>query len=117
MDVKTFADQLLLALAEVDHFQNVTVQAEGPIINGYAYINEENFLRFYFNEISGTTAFALIENQQRIWGVDYDNRRGWHVHPLDSPNAHIDIETVSINEIISELAEVLSSRNPLPKYR
>ena len=29
--------------------------------------------------VSATTAFALIEEEQRIWGVGYDDLRGGHV--------------------------------------
>ena len=89
MDVKSFTDDLLSALANMGRFERVALQAEGPIASGYAYLRNEFSLRFYFNEVTGTTAFALIENQQRIWGVDYDNRRGWHLHPVDDPTKHI----------------------------
>ncbi len=30
----------------------------------------------YFNEFTSTTAFALLENNKRIWGIDFDNPRG-----------------------------------------
>ena len=75
MNVKTFTDELLSGLAGIERFERVVLQAEGPTVSGYAYLDDEFFLRFYFNETTGTTAFALIQNQQRIWGVDYDNRR------------------------------------------
>ena len=75
MNVKSFTDELLSGLAGIERFERVVLQAEGPTISGYAYLDDEFFLRFDFNETTGTTAFALIQNQQRIWGVDYDNRR------------------------------------------
>ena len=110
MDVKTFADELLLALADIGGFNSIALQAEGPIASGYAYLDDEFFLRFYFNEVTGTMAFALIENQQRIWGVDYDNRRGWHIHPMDSPAAHVGTDPLTIWVIITLLEETLSAR-------
>jgi hypothetical protein len=82
MDVKTFADQVLSVLADTGLFDRVDLQTEGPIAKGYAFgyvkesdlIGENLLLRFYFNEVTGTIAFALIEKEQRIWGIDYDNR-------------------------------------------
>jgi len=84
MDVKRFADEFLIALAEARLFERVSLQTEGPIASGRAYIkgSGDRFLRVYFNETTGTIAFALISGQQRIWGVDYDGRRGWHL-PMD----------------------------------
>ena len=84
MDVAQFVDELLSALADTGFFELVTLQVEGPIVHGHAYVREDLFLRFYFNEVSGTIAFALIEEQSRIWGIDFDNRRGWHLHSASS---------------------------------
>ena len=109
MDVRSFADELLPALAATGLFERVALQTEGPIANGYDYVHEALFLRFYFNEATGTTAFALIDNQRRIWGVDYDNRRGWHLHPTDDSTDHVDIAPLSVSEIIEQLQEVLSA--------
>ena len=110
MNVKSFTNELLVALAETGRFEKVASRAEGPIANGYAYLDDEFFLRFYFNEVTGTMAFALIENQQRVWGVDYDNRRGWHIHPVDNPAAHVDTLPLSILEVVAYLEEVLAAR-------
>lgn len=108
MDVRSFVDELLPALADTEFFNRVTLQTEGPIASGYAYATEDFFLRFYFNEVTGTIAFALIDNQQRIWGIDYDNRRGWHRHPVEDPTNHHDVAPMSIAEIVAHLQEVLA---------
>jgi hypothetical protein len=67
-------------------------------------------LRFYFNEVTGTTAFALIEKEGRIWGIDYDNRRGWHLHPVEDPATHIATDLLRVSEIVSRLQDVLEAR-------
>lgn len=110
MDVKSFADELLRVLADTGLFQQVALRTEGPIADGQAHVREELFLRFYFNEDTGTIAFALIEKQQRIWGIDYDNRRGWHLHPADNPTDHLGIEPLSVPDIIARLQDVLLER-------
>jgi len=107
MDVRTFSEELLRALAGIAFFARVTVQTEGPIAKGYAYVREQLFLRFYFNELTGTSAFALIEKQQRVWGIDYDNRRGWHLHPLEHPEDHVAIAALSIKDIVAQLQDVV----------
>lgn len=110
MDVRAFVDELLPALADTEFFERVTLQTEGPIASGYAYVHNEFYLRFYFNAVTGTTAFALIEIQRRIWGIDYDNRRGWHLHPAESPTDHIETNPMSIEDIVANLQAVLSKR-------
>ena len=110
MDVKGFADELLVALAATGLFERVSLQTEGPIASGRAYVQGpvSRFLRVYFNETTGTIAFALISDQQRIWGVDYDNRRGWHLHPVENPAEHMVIAPLSISDIVLLLQGVLS---------
>lgn len=110
MDVEAFAKELLQSLADVKHVERVTLQTEGPIVDGYAYVTEDLFLRFYFNERTGTVAFALIENGTRIWGIDRDNRRGWHVHTADAPELHMVLRPLSVAQIISRLERVLGDR-------
>ena len=113
MDVKSFVEELLHALAQSDIFGSVSLQSEGPVVNGYAFIREreECFLRFYFNEATGTTAFALIEHNRRIWGIDFDNRRGWHMHPLEDPTQHLPIAPQSIEDIVRQLTNAWSGKS------
>ncbi|MFZ1242165.1 MAG: hypothetical protein WAW20_14240 [Anaerolineae bacterium] len=111
MDVKRFVDELLSALAATRVFERVALQTEGPIASGrvYAKGSTERFLRVYFNEKTGTMAFALISEQPRIWGIDFDNRRGWHLHPVENPAEHRMIEPLSVSGIVLLLEDVLSS--------
>jgi hypothetical protein len=112
MDTKTFSSELLSALASANLFQQVSVTVEGPIADGRAYISDDKFLSFYFNEHTGTLAFALIGKEKRIWGIDRDNLRGWHLHPTDKPEEHIGIETLTVTEIIAQLVKTLSGQDP-----
>lgn len=107
MDLDTFVNELLTAAAEAGCFERISLRTEGPVAKGRGYVSDELFVRFYFNEQTGTTAFALIREDIRIWGIDYDNRRGWHQHPVNNPTQHVPIASQSIREIITELTEVL----------
>lgn len=107
MDIQTFSAELLVAINErPDLFRRVVLQNEAPIADGRAYISDDRFLSFYFNERTGTTVFALIDKNERIWGIDR-KKRGWHLHPLEKPQEHRDIEPVTIGEIIDLLAQML----------
>jgi hypothetical protein len=107
MAISISAQDLLQAIAEAGCFRQVTLHTEGPIIKGYGYISDVLFVRFYVNQHTETIAFALIQNQERIWGIDRDNRRGWHQHPLDAPDSHLGIEPLSMAEIMQEMLSIL----------
>jgi hypothetical protein len=100
VDVKTFVDQTLRGLAAIQQVVDTAVTAEGPIVDGYAFVSDSLYLHFYFNATTGTIAFALIQEKQRIWGIDYDNRRNWHLHPLGTAQRHQPISAQSIGDII-----------------
>jgi hypothetical protein len=45
------------------------------------------FIDAFYNEQTGTTAFALIQQDRRVFGAD--NTGGWHIHPFAEPDQHI----------------------------
>lgn len=108
MDVVTFVTELLSGLSALEAVQGVTSQAEGPTVRGRAGFGEGLFLAFYYNQITGTEAFALVRNEQRIWGIDYDSLRGWHEHPFNRPEEHVIIETQTTASVIQRLKELIS---------
>lgn len=81
------------------------LETEAFVVRGRILRERDRFLQVCFNEETGTTAFALIEDEQRIWGVDYDDLRGWHVHSVDSPDQHRDIDPMTPEEVVEALAE------------
>lgn len=44
------------------------------------------YIDAFHNEQTGTTAYALIDKGQRIFGAD--NTGGWHYHPFHDPTRH-----------------------------
>lgn len=106
MDVNQFLVSLLHALSSHAFVEKVDLHTEVFILKGKVLLRGNRFLRVYFNEQTGTTAFALIEHEKRIWGIDFDNLRGWHLHPIDAPDSHADIDEKGPEEVISLLAEV-----------
>ena len=45
------------------------------------------FIDTFYNEHTGTTAFALIRQGSRAFGAD--NTGGWHIHPFADPSQHV----------------------------
>lgn len=109
MDINQFLLSLLRALSNFDFVEKVDFQTEVFILKGHVILKKNRFLQVYFNEFTGTIAFALIEGNKRIWGIDFDNMRGWHLHPLENPEGHSNINSMTVEEIIKALAEAWSS--------
>ena len=108
MDINQFLLSLLSALSTLEFVEKVDFQTEVFVLRGRVILKKNRFLQVYFNELTGTTAFALIEQEKRIWGIDFDNMRGWHLHPLDNSEGHRNIDPMDIQEIIRALADVWS---------
>jgi hypothetical protein len=105
MDVDRFFHQLLEELSHLHFVKNVDLNTEAFVIKGRVLLENNFFLQVYFNASTETTAFALIEEEKRKWGIDFDSIRGWHLHPAESPDDHLIIEPKTIKEIIAHLAE------------
>ncbi len=108
MDISQFLLLLLKGLSKLDFVEKVDIQTEVFVLKGRAILKKDRFLQIYFNELTGTTAFALVEKDKRIWGIDYDNMRGWHYHPLENPDNHRSMDKKSIEEIIVMLSKTWS---------
>lgn len=109
MDISQFLVLLLEELSRLDFVEKVDIQTEVFILKGRVILNKNRFLQVYFNEVTETIAFALIENDLRIWGIDFDKIRGWHLHPLKNPECHINTEKRTIKEIIKDFKEAWKS--------
>ena len=107
MDVDAFVNELSRAVAEAGCFERVALEVVEHVVNGRGYVAEDTFLRFYFNERTKTTAFALVHKNERIWGIDHDYMMGWHRHPMAAPGLHTPISPMSVTEIIRELTEIV----------
>ncbi len=107
MDINTFSNKLLHELSHLYFFDKVDFHLEIITIKGRVFLKEEAyFFEIYYNSKKETTAFALIKNDKRIWGIDYDNIRGWYEHPLDNPITHKQIHSMSIPEVLKEFEKV-----------
>ncbi len=51
------------------------------------HIGSGLFVQVFCGERSGALYFALVEDSQRIFGIDREHGE-WHVHPYGSPTEH-----------------------------
>ncbi len=107
MDINSFLSELLHELSHLDFVDRVDFHLEIITIKGRVFLKKEPyFLEIYYNEQTKTTAFALIENEKRVWGIDYDNIRGWHEHSIENPDIHKVISSKSVPEVLEELQKI-----------
>jgi hypothetical protein len=106
MELKAFLAELVTSLARLDFVASLELRTEVFTVKGRVHLTQRGFLEVYFNERTQTVAVAWIEAERRRWGIDWDNLRGWHRHPLENPEDHQVISAMSIHEIIKELGEV-----------
>jgi hypothetical protein len=66
------------------------------------------FISIFYNVTSGKTAFALLEGDRRIYGVD-NARMGWHKHPFNDPRQHISCAAVRFEGFWADVEVHLSN--------
>ncbi len=59
------------------------------------------FVEIFYASQTGKASFALIEENERIFGID--NLGGWHRHPLGKSTNHVDIAKPELYEIFESL--------------
>ncbi len=74
-------------------------------------VSENLYIDLYFNQRYGTTNYALILENERIYGRDcYDGK--WHLHPYEDPSKHVASEngkgSLSIEDFVNEVEEILT---------
>jgi len=106
MELKTFLAELVTGLSSLDFVESIDLRTEAFTLKGRVPLKKRGFLEIYFNEETQTTAVAWIAEGRRLWGIDRDNIRDWHRHPLEKPESHQRISPVTTKEIILELERV-----------
>jgi hypothetical protein len=66
-------------------------------------LNDATFVALFFREETERVDYALIVNDQRVFGID--NLDGWHIHPLGNPDAHEPCDEMTPTEAMRRLRE------------
>ncbi len=109
MGVTECITEVLHCLATMPSIHRMEWQVELRTVKGRVHVKSNEFLDIYFNEKTGTLAFALVVKEQRIWGIDFDRLRGWHRHPREDPATHEPVEPMTIREIMAEFQQVTTA--------
>ena len=67
--------------------------------------SEKTFIDIFYNPKNDRTDFALMRNEQRIFG--YDNLGGWHRHPAEDPQSHIPCDEPLIDQVLQEMKSLV----------
>jgi hypothetical protein len=78
--------------SEVIRFTRVKVRIE---------IGENIFADLFFREETNRTDYTLIVAGQRRYGID--NLGGWHEHPIEYPDQHVDLKEPVPDEALRRL--------------
>jgi len=76
---------------------------EEPVLKFRAHVGPVTFIDVFVNADTGKTSFALIKDQQRIFGAD--NTRGWRLHPFESPESHYPCEEMSLENFLTQIEQ------------
>lgn len=113
MDVEQFKQELTSALNSLSYVESIEfwliseTYIKGKVLLKRDYALEVRYTTFN-RRYSFTLSFTLLFENNRIWGLDKDNRIGWHIHPIDNTEMHEPIEEKSISEIVQLFDSVVS---------
>ncbi len=112
MDVNQFLSELNVSLAGLEFVDKVEIEQRSvTYVKVKVTLKPKGFLSIWYNTVRRTQSFSIILENSRKWSFDFDNRVGWHEHPIENPNLHISSKSKTIPEIIEKLTKVWSSVN------
>ena len=108
MKIEDFRNLLISIAKRKFPDASITLREKRSItVEARVKVSEEIFIEVYYNILSDKKSFALVKNNQRIFG--YDNYKYWHVHPQNNVTAHIPCEEPSAEKVFEEIKEIIPS--------
>lgn len=106
MELDEFIFELENELSELYFVERWEIERKATTARIKIYLQPKGLLNIYYNQVLRIQSFALIMDNNRVWGLDRDNKFGWHEHPVDNPETHESTKEHSIAEIIERLKNV-----------
>lgn len=103
MDLEQFENELFSRLSELDFVEKWKITRKRTTLKVKVFLKKKSFLSVFYNIVLRVQSFALIINNERVWGIDHDNRFGWHEHPLTNPKSHVTVNPHTIEEVVLKL--------------
>ncbi len=76
------------------------------------YLQHGYSIVVFYNQSFSIYSFSLIYQNQRMFGIDRDNRIGWHIHPFDNSDIHLPTDEKSPKEIFGIILEIYQNLKP-----
>ena len=96
-------EQIVAACARSTAVDAYTLRTlDSDLLSLRFHLTHESFIEVLYNTATDRTAFALIQQDERVYGKD-NAKIGWHVHPPDDRNAHRPCSPASFEEFLAEV--------------
>jgi hypothetical protein len=105
LDVEAFLSEVEASLK--NHFIGYKIQfliRTPKSLKANIHLDKNLFIALRYNARNERIDFALIHNNQRIFG--YDNLKEWHSHPYENPSDHVLCEKPSLDKIIFDIKKI-----------
>ncbi len=107
MELTEFINEVRQRLTALEFVEDISVEKlMQTAVKIKVTLKPKGYLNIWYNVFRRTQSFNLLINDVRIWGIDHDNRFGWHEHRLDNPQGHQKIDAMTISEIIAKLYDI-----------
>ena len=98
-----YLEQIVAACARATAVEAYALRTlDSDILSLRVHLTDGSFIEAFYNTTTDRTAFALIHQDERVYGKD-NAKIGWHVHPLDDRKAHRPCAPVSFEEFLAEV--------------
>ena len=111
MEIAFIKNKIISELQKLDYIESIQLEEVDEFsVKGSAYITKNYILIIRFKDFHGKIplSFSLLYKNERIWGLDKDNKIGWHIHPLNNTSIHQTIEPKTIEEILEIFHSTIS---------
>ncbi len=106
MELDDFIALLELKLSQLTIVESWKIERKATTVKFRVLLKKDAMLNVFYNKVLRIQSFALIIKDNRVWGFDFDNRLGWHEHPVSNPEQHIPQQEQTIDQIILRLIAV-----------
>jgi hypothetical protein len=104
IDPIAFATNIINTCNGIDEVESYDTQIiDNVVVKIRIYLITKEFVDVFYNSDTERIAYALIDSNKRVFGVD--NTGGWHIHPLEDPVNHISCHTVSFSDFMKTVQQ------------
>lgn len=107
MTTSEFKQKVSSEIKSLPYIEKIEIIESNGIVSGKVTLKINCFIRIFYNQKTIKISFSIILKGERIWAIDRDNRKGWHLHPFKNVKKHEPLNNPEIKEIIAEIKKVI----------